>query len=148
MLVPGYYLNAEDFELIGIDVVEYKDIPHTIEAWAEFIPFPDEFCDIIVFGTSLDHVCDVARSLKEAHRVLKPDGKVLVWMSDTSHVSSKQGIVEIQGIPFCVPPGAVDPFHIRNDSLETVLAQFDYVGFKLIQDSQKNKNEIFLRFEK
>lgn len=148
MLVPGYYLNAEGLELIGLDVVEYKDVPHTVEACAEFMPFPDNFCDVVVYGTSLDHLCDVARGLKQTYRVLKPGGNVLVWMSDTSHVPNMQGIVEIQDIYFCVPPGAVDPFHMRRDSLETVLAQFDYAGFKLVQDSQKNKNEIFLRFRK
>jgi len=148
LLVPGYYKDPEDFELIGIDVDDYGEIPHTFPACAEFMPFSDEYFDVIVFGTSLDHVCDISRSLKETHRCLKPDGSVLVWMSDTSHIPPMHGIVDIQGIYFCVPPGAVDPFHMRNDSLETVIGQFLFAGFELVQNSQKNKNEIFLRFGK
>lgn len=148
MPVPGYYQGAEGFNLIGIDVIEFTDMSHTLEACAEFMPFPDEFFMAVVFGTSLDHVCDVARSLKETYRVLEPKGNVLVWMGDISHVSPRHGIVEIKGIYFCIPPGADDPFHMRRDSTETVIGQFEYAGFTLAENINETGNSVFLRFKK
>jgi len=148
LLIPGYYKGTDEFELIGIDVIEYNDTAHIMEACAEFMPFPDNFCDVVVYGTSLDHLCDIARGLKETYRVLKPDGHVLVWMADTSHIKPMQGIVEIQGIYFCVPPNAHDPFHSTNESTKETIERFEFIGFKLEELSEKNKNEVFMRFTK
>lgn len=145
--VPGYYKGAEDFELIGIDVVAYYDTEHILEACAEFLPFQNEYFDTIIFGGSLNHLCDMARSLHETYRVLKPDGNVLVWLSDQSNIKT-QGIVEIAGVYYCTPPGAISPFTMRHMNTETVINKFNFVKFELNEKSIKTKSEIFLRFKK
>lgn len=53
---------------------------------AEFLPFKDGSLDSVAFLTSLDHVLDYAAALDEAHRVLRPGGRLyvatLIWTHD------------------------------------------------------------------
>lgn len=145
--VPGYYKDAEDFQLIGIDVIDQIETSHTLDACAEFLPFPDEFFDVVLFGGSLNHLCDIARGLKETHRVLKPEGTVLVLMSDINK-SYKAGIVEVSGIYYCIPPGAVSPTCMEHHSAETIIDKFTYAGFELKETNQDDKSQIHMRFGK
>lgn len=147
MPLPGYFSNPKGFELIGLDPCAMP-WSHVVEACAEFMPFENAYFDAIVYATSFDHLCDTARSLKETYRVLKPDGNVLLWMSDNSDRKPQSGIVDVQGVPFVVPPGAVDPFHMTNDSHPLVIGKFTFAGFKLADLRDKTRTEIFMRFEK
>jgi ubiquinone/menaquinone biosynthesis C-methylase UbiE len=45
---------------------------------AEDLPYPDEYFDKIACSSSLEHFKDDIKTLKEMHRVLKPDGKVVL----------------------------------------------------------------------
>jgi ubiquinone/menaquinone biosynthesis C-methylase UbiE len=51
-----------------------------IGALAEFIPFQEEVFDWVHMRSMLDHVQVPDLALKEVHRVLKPDGKLLVGL--------------------------------------------------------------------
>ena len=145
--LPGYFSNPKGFQLIGLDPVAMP-WSHVIEACAEFMPFEDEYFDAIIYATSFDHLCDTATALRETYRVLKPNGQVLLWMSDNSHLQPQSGIVEIRGVPFVVPPGAVDPFHMTQESAAHVVGKFDFAGFKLEDFRDKPKTETFMRFGK
>jgi len=41
-------------------------------------PFEDEFFDAVLYSHSIHEIDDVEASLKESHRVLKPDGRVVI----------------------------------------------------------------------
>ncbi len=41
-------------------------------------PFEDEFFDAVLYSHSIHDIDDVEASLKESHRVLKPDGRVII----------------------------------------------------------------------
>jgi len=51
-----------------------------VGALAEFIPFQEEVFDWVHMRSMLDHVQVPDLALKEVHRVLKPDGKLLVGL--------------------------------------------------------------------
>jgi SAM-dependent methyltransferase len=44
----------------------------------EHLPFPDRFCDLVVFNASLHYTTDLRRTLAEAARVLAPGGVVAI----------------------------------------------------------------------
>ena len=56
---------------------------------AEHLPFPDAFFDTVVSGLVFCSVPDPARGLTEIHRVLKPDGRLL--MLEHVHARNRVG---------------------------------------------------------
>ena len=48
---------------------------------AEFLPWEADQFDMVVIGTSIDHVLLLDKCLDEIHRVLRPDGHVALWVS-------------------------------------------------------------------
>lgn len=51
--------------------------PHRIEAFGESIPLPDQSIDAIVCEHVVEHLDDPAGVLREAHRLLRPGGRVV-----------------------------------------------------------------------
>ena len=45
---------------------------------AEDLPYPDRYCDKVICSSSLEHFKDDIKALKEMHRVLKPNGGVVL----------------------------------------------------------------------
>lgn len=82
--VPGYLqgLRAAGARLLGLDVYPTEFQGFRITGCAEFLPLPDGGVDVVVFATSLDHVCDLDATLREVRRVLPAGGRCCVWMSD------------------------------------------------------------------
>lgn len=82
--VPGYLqpLQAAGARLIGLDVNPTEFRGFRIMGCAEFLPLPDASVDVVVFATSLDHVCDLEATWREVRRVLAEGGRCCVWMSD------------------------------------------------------------------
>lgn len=46
------------------------------------LPFDDGTVDAVVFDSALSHIADTARALTEAHRVLRPGGRLAVFDGD------------------------------------------------------------------
>ena len=44
----------------------------------EILPIRDGSVDAVLFNTSLDHILDYNTAIEEAHRILKPDGSVVI----------------------------------------------------------------------
>ncbi len=63
---------------IGIDVYKWND--DVILYDGENLPFEDESFDTITFLASLNHIPKREKLVKEARRVLKPNGKVVLTM--------------------------------------------------------------------
>ena len=49
-----------------------------VEGVGESLPYRDGAYDVVMIASALDHVADPARVLAEAHRVLRPGGRLLV----------------------------------------------------------------------
>jgi SAM-dependent methyltransferase len=55
---------------------------HLLASMGENLPFRDGSFDVVIIGNVLDHVNMPGRTLDEVHRVLRPDGQLLVWMHE------------------------------------------------------------------
>jgi len=65
----------------GIDPV-FKDSERGFvftHAIAEDLPYTDNTFSGVLFSTSLDHVIDPVKAIKEAYRVLEPGGYMFIW---------------------------------------------------------------------
>ena len=102
--------------------------PEIVDAVAEALPFADASFDVVVFTLVLCSVTDVDRSLAEAHRVLTPDGRLLLLEHVRGH--GRQGRWQDRVTPLwsrvvagCHPNrdigGAVDRAGFRSDHAET-----------------------------
>ncbi|MBD3311252.1 MAG: methyltransferase domain-containing protein [Candidatus Magasanikbacteria bacterium] len=66
-------------EGVGVDVFDFGDVDLIVEDSSK-IPFEDESFDTITILAALNHIPNRERVLQEMHRLLKPDGKLLVTM--------------------------------------------------------------------
>jgi SAM-dependent methyltransferase len=78
-----YYLMSYSAELIfGLDPLapfEPPDFEH-VRGISEYLPWRDESFSTIISATSLDHCMSLDRSLAEMRRVLRPGGRLLLWI--------------------------------------------------------------------
>lgn len=85
---PGFLEEATPgLDILGVDVsmeMLYEARKHTsrplVAADGQHLCFKDCACDGVLFVTSLEFIEDCATALKEAWRVLRPGGKLLVLM--------------------------------------------------------------------
>ena len=171
MNIPGYLMldNRNELELIGIDPIDDNNFDGLrIVGCSEFVPLTDDSVNTIIFATSMDHVCNLRRTVQESHRLLSEKGKVLVWMSDRSmSILNKTGSWIHQklrswklGYPvnkyyvyenwtvLGVPPGGVDPFHSYHETPKKIVKIFNDNGFQLLLEKKFSRNEVFLCLEK
>jgi SAM-dependent methyltransferase len=167
--MPGYleFPGAGDYQLIGLDPIDDRAFRGLrIVGCSEFIPLPDASVDTIVFATSLDHVCSLAATLAEVHRILKPGGKVVIWMGDRSTSIFGRGLLMLKtlvrnirkgyrtdrywvypdGTVLGVPCGAVDPFHSYHEDPKWISRKFTARGFRLEAHTATGADEVFLSF--
>lgn len=164
------YLDFPDksrYRFVGLDPIDATSYEgFRIVGTSELIPVQDGSVDAVVFGTSLDHVCDLKRSILESRRIVKRDGRVLVWMSDSSQPLMERARLWIKDaktslrVGYCVrryriypnftvfevPRGAVDPFHSYFESPGLIIRHFEKAGCRLVRRETYSKVENFLSF--
>lgn len=98
----------------------------------EELPFADNSFDFVTGFNSFQYAADVSNALKEARRVLKPQGKLiaLIWgeKEDCEAASYLRAVGSLLPPP---PPGAPGPFALtEHHLLETILQN---TGFKILK---------------
>lgn len=74
----GLHDKLTGFELHGIDVRIEKDIPNICKADAHNLPYRNSTFNSIVAGEIIEHLDDVDMFLKEAGRIMKTGGKLII----------------------------------------------------------------------
>jgi SAM-dependent methyltransferase len=67
--LAGKYVTSLGFSARGVDLVA---------GIGEQLPFVDKTFDVVICGNVLDHVDQPGLTLAEIHRVLRPDGRVMI----------------------------------------------------------------------
>jgi ubiquinone/menaquinone biosynthesis C-methylase UbiE len=163
---PGYASANKEINLYGIDPlrgVKKRDFNFVV-ALGEYLPFKNSFFDRVIFGTSLDHLFNPTRSLREAFRVLKNDGVVVVWHGLPPEVAKRNPIRKFLSDTkykiknwlrpsfeykfyksMNVPNGAIDHFHFSHPTIAQVVSYLKEANFKDIQVQQfKDSRSYFL----
>jgi SAM-dependent methyltransferase len=169
--LPGYldFEAGAPFQIVGLDPIEGRTFRgFRVVGCTEFMPFPDASIDTIVFATSLDHVCSLTATAAEVDRILRPGGKVVIWMGDRSRSPWQRIRAALgtwrknlregyrtdrywrypNGIVLFVPNGAVDPFHAYDEDPRAVMRLFSVRGMTLEAQDARTRDEVFLTFAK
>ena len=142
---PFYMKVASSVKFIGIDPFE-GDKQREFEfvnAKSENLPFRDSVFDGVLFGTSLDHVIDVKKSISEAYRVLKVGGHLFVWTAIKKNDKKYQVWLNKK------KPAKYDSFHLQaftDDSIRELL--FDFIFIEKKRVSPKVNNESIYHYKK
>jgi len=83
--------------VVGVDISEsmirqrFEDplLEHNVVGDMEALPFPDESFDAVMFVAALHHVPEPLRALEEAHRVLRPGGRLFALEPSSVRASGK-----------------------------------------------------------
>jgi ubiquinone/menaquinone biosynthesis C-methylase UbiE len=121
--VAAYDLTAQMLAVVKREATARKlrNI-NTVQGMAEELPFPDARFDIVITRTSAHHWHDVLSALREARRVLKPGGRML--MIDTVGGDTPLLDTHLQAVEILR-----DPSHIRDYTAQEWLALFRDAGF-------------------
>jgi ubiquinone/menaquinone biosynthesis C-methylase UbiE len=110
----AFYLAEQGFEVDGIDLSEKmiawareKAVQSRLEidfktGDAEYLDFEENTFDVVVSRNLLWTLPDPARAIREWHRVLKPDGRIIVsdgfWQNDTWKRLSRLFVKAFKGL--------------------------------------------------
>jgi len=76
-----YTPDVEAFDIEADRVIEAQvETPHALIAAAEALPYRDNLFDTILSHEVLEHVLDDRKSIQEMVRVLKPGGRVIIFV--------------------------------------------------------------------
>jgi len=85
-------------EVYGVDIDPEKiaearrELPNVYVASAEALPFPDGFFDVVLSHEVLEHLGDDRKGVEEASRVLKPGGRLVVFVPNRLWLFETHGI--------------------------------------------------------
>jgi SAM-dependent methyltransferase len=159
------YAGAERF--VGIDPLrgERRREFDFVQGIGEYLPFCDGVFDHVLFATSLDHLLDPTRALREAARVLAPHGTIEIWSGEVPEpptlVQSVATAVRLLGRAevrefaqsvrdrlhlsrrldsgYVVPSGAADAFHFFQPTrakVDGIIAAADLVPLEVVSPEQ------------
>ena len=93
-LVAAIDLLTNDWDGLGA-YLHYESTILPVQAEFDRLPFEIQQCDLVIFNASLHYSTDYMKTLKEAFRVLKPGGKIIVLDTPVYHsYESGQQMVE------------------------------------------------------
>jgi len=81
--LPAYVNELGLTHYLGLEPLSVRverRYPCLVGAIAEQTPLQDCTVDALLYATSLDHIEDVTKALREARRILKPGGRAYFWV--------------------------------------------------------------------
>ncbi len=91
-------MRAFSEEVYGVDVDPQKvaeasqTLPNIHLAPAEKLPFPDGFFDVVLLHEVIEHVEDDQQAIREAHRVIKEGGRIVIFAPNRLYPLETHGI--------------------------------------------------------
>jgi len=82
----------------GVDIDEEKiaeasrDLPNLVVASVEHLPFPTNSFDVILSHETIEHVHDDAQAIREAYRVVRPGGRIVLFCPNRLYPFETHGV--------------------------------------------------------
>ena len=142
---PIYLEKAKGGLLVGLDPFDTSFEGNVIAGASEFIPLSDETIQLVVASSTIDHFFDWPTSLKEISRVMRNNGKLVIYQHLSSNGTKYTG-TKILGKWYRIYENGYivelenktdDPFHTTiSQNLDWNLELPKYLitlGFKLLE---------------
>ena len=96
----------------------------------EELPYPDQTFDVVTGINSFQYAASPVQALKEAYRVLKPEGKLIVALwGKAAECQAAAYLKSLGPLMPPPPPGAPGPFALsENGTIEALVAQAGFVS--------------------
>lgn len=123
---PAYLLPESGAEFIGIDPLagatpQHDDALPKVCGLAEHLPFRDRIFNQAIFATTLDHFVDPLAALREASRVCRIGGELLLWLGEKKAGAPRPATSPKWYQDLVKPDLADDFFHVKR----LTLAEFE-----------------------
>jgi len=151
--VPGYLERVNLGHTTGIDPLPPQSdfgAMARLGASGEHVPFPKNWFDLVLLAGTLDHVLDPVQVLKEAGRVVKPSGRIVVQigipgsMPRQSLLTRFRNLIEPSIPPdglqdrilkckseMVIPEGCADEFHFKYYTEPEIEALYAEAGLRV-----------------
>ncbi|MFX1470495.1 MAG: class I SAM-dependent methyltransferase [Promethearchaeota archaeon] len=109
-----------------------------VHASAERIPINNEFADYVISHNALDHVDNFNQSIKEIHRILKPEGKIIFQLNFNKKPTINEPIV----LNKAIVKNTLEPYFEYQIENEVFTQEYRHFGsYILIKGKKINKNK-------
>jgi predicted SAM-dependent methyltransferase len=122
--VPGWEVNGVEPNPMASEYARNELGLNVITGFLEDVEYPEEYFDVITLWHVLEHLSDPSRTLRRIHKLLKPDGLLVIT---TPNLNS----FDAQIFGHCWI-GYELPRHYYVFSLETLNDILQKAGFKLL----------------
>lgn len=147
----GFFLNIakkHEWETYGVEISEYaSDYARNKLGLNVFTgelmgaKFPDKHFDVIAMWDVIEHMQDPSASLKEAHRILKDDGLLIITTGDVSSLNAK--IEGIENWYLMAPPWHL--YYFSKETLKKILKKNRFKPIELRTDGITLSNNHIIR---
>lgn len=154
----GVWLQKKGFKVTGVDISKValglakkkglKDLVcHDI---GESLPFKDKSYDYVFAGDIIEHLLDPLKLLKEAGRVLRDEGHLIVSTPNYGYWYYRLGYLKNGKVP-CTEGIGRQPWkweHLRLFDKDSLLALIKEAGFRPVKIKGASKRKIDILLEK
>jgi SAM-dependent methyltransferase len=144
-------LRAFSEDVYGVDIDAEKvaqakqELEHIFLAPAEELPFPDAYFDVVLLHEVLEHVDNDRRALREAYRVAKVGGRLVIFVPNRLYPFETHGVYwrgeyHFGNIPLVnyLPDAIRDRLcpHVRTYTRRSLLQLLDRLAYRLVVHRQ------------
>ncbi|UCC76103.1 MAG: class I SAM-dependent methyltransferase [Anaerolineales bacterium] len=144
-------LRAFSEDVYGVDIDAEKvaqakqELEHIFLAPAEELPFPDAYFDVVLLHEVLEHVENDRRALREAYRVAKVGGRLVIFVPNRLYPFETHGVYwrgeyHFGNIPLVnyLPDAIRDRLcpHVRTYTRRSLLQLLDRLAYRLVVHRQ------------
>lgn len=125
----GLLVHGIDASPIALKIAQQKGIETVEGDITEPFPYRDESFDFVFAGEVIEHVMHTRDFLSEIHRVLKPQGRVIITTPNLARIEDRMRFLLGKSPKHTTPIHDYLYLHIRPFTLDSLERALEFTGF-------------------